>query len=113
MKRTYCSKRDGSSSQQKNKESSLSFINDLVYWNYLYVQINYVYCLICITQSKKLKKLDKIDHNLSEKKCESLREMLQREELLGGSKGNVYQAFLQFLLKNEFLNINHLHILNN
>ena len=48
---------------------------------------------------KKLKKLDKIVHNLSEKECERFMEMLQREELLGGSKGNVYQVFFQFLLK--------------
>ena len=53
-----------------------------------------------------MKKVDKIVHNLSEKEHERFREMLQREELLGGSKGNVYQVFFQFLLKNEFLNIN-------
>ena len=36
-----------------------------------------------------LKKLDKIIHNLSDKECEKLREMLKRGKLLGGSKGNV------------------------
>ena len=58
-------------------------------------------------QSKNLKKLDKIVHNLSEKENESLREMMQRGELLSGSKGNVYQVFFQFSLKNDFFNINH------
>ena len=43
---------------------------------------------------KKLKKLNKIVHNISEKECEILRGMLLRRELLGGSKGNIYQAFL-------------------
>ena len=32
--------------------------------------------------------------------------MFQRGELLGGPKGNLYQVFFQFLLKNEILNIN-------
>ena len=50
-------------------------------------------------QSKNLKKLDKIVHNLSEKERESLREMFQRGELLGGSKGNAYKVFFHFLLK--------------
>ena len=49
--------------------------------------------------SKILKKLDKIVHNLSEKERESLKEMLQRGELLGGSKGNVYPIFLPFFIK--------------
>ena len=40
-------------------------------------------------QRKKLKKLNKIVHNLSEKECERVKEMFQREELLGRSKGNV------------------------
>ena len=57
-------------------------------------------------QSKNLKKLDKIIHNLSEKERERFRKTLQRDELLGGSKGNVYDVFFRFLLKNEFLNIN-------
>lgn len=52
-----------------------------------------------------MKKFDKIVHNLSEKECDSLRKMFQRQEILGGSKGNVYQVFFQFLIKNEFLNI--------
>ena len=43
-------------------------------------------------QSKKLKKLEKIVHNLSEKNV-TFREILQREELLVGSKGNVYEVF--------------------
>ena len=55
---------------------------------------------ISITQSKTLNKLDKIVHNLSDKKNERLREMLQRGELLGVSKGIVYQIFLYLLLKN-------------
>ena len=38
---------------------------------------------------QNLKKLDNIVHNLSEKEHEIFMEMLQREELLGGSKGNV------------------------
>ena len=63
-----------------------------------------MYCLICVMQSKKFKKLNKIVHNLSEKECESLMEMLQRGELLGRLKGNVYQFFFHFLLKkNDFL----------
>ena len=57
-------------------------------------------------QSKNLKKLDKIVHNLSEKECERFREMFQRNKLLDGSKGNAYDVFFQFLLKNEYLNIN-------
>ena len=57
-------------------------------------------------QNKNLKKLDNIVHNLSEKECESLREMLQRRESVDGSRGNVYQVLFNFLLKNEFLNIN-------
>ena len=63
-------------------------------------------------QIKKLKKLDKIVHNPSEKKCERFMEIFQIEELLGWSKCNVYQVFFQFLLKNEFLNINLYHVLN-
>ena len=106
MKRTYCSKHNDNSSQQENRVLSINFIKNLVHWNYLYIQINYVYWLICVMQSKNLKKLDKIVHNLSEIKHEILREMLQRGELLCGSKGNVYQVFFHFLLKNEFLNIN-------
>lgn len=49
---------------------------------------------------KNLKKLNKIVHNLSEKEHE-FREMLQREELLGGSKVNVYEFFFKFLLRND------------
>ena len=59
-----------------------------------------------VMQRKNLKKLDKIIHNLSEKECDNFREMLQREELLSGSKSNVYEVFFQFLLKNNFPNIN-------
>ena len=50
-------------------------------------------------QRKKLKKLDKIVHNLSQKEHESFREILQRDELLGGSKGNVYEIFFHILFK--------------
>ena len=63
-------------------------------------KINYVYWLICVMQSKNLKKLDKVIHNISEKESERLRETFQtRKLLLGGSKGNVYQVFFHFLLK--------------
>ena len=99
MKRNYCSKCNDSSTQQENQVLSISFIKNLEYWNYLYIQINYMYCLICVMHSKNLKNLDKIVHNLSIKENESLNETLQRGELLGGSKGNVYQVFFQFLLK--------------
>jgi hypothetical protein len=105
MKRTYYNNND-SSTQQENQVLSISFIKNLEYWNYLYVHINYMYCLVCIMHSKKLKKLNMIVNNLSEKECERLREMFQRGDLLGGSKGNVYQVFLWFLLKNKFPNIN-------
>ena len=72
-----------------------------------------MYWLICVTQRKNLKKLDKIIHNPSEKEHESLMETLQRGELLDGSKGNVYQVYYHFLLKkDEFLNINWWHVLN-
>ena len=57
-------------------------------------------------------KFDKIIHNLSEKECKRFRKMLQIEELLGGSKGNVDELFFQFLLKNKFININHQHVSN-
>ena len=33
-------------------------------------------------------------------------EMLHREELLGGSKGNEHEVFISLFTKNEFLNIN-------
>ena len=58
-----------------------------------------MYYLICVMKRKKLKKLEKIVLNLSEKEHEILRETLQRGKLLGGSKGNVYQIFFLFLLK--------------
>lgn len=41
--------------------------------------------------------------------------MLQKDDVLSGSKGNdhVHDIFLlHFLLKNEFLNISHQHVLN-
>ena len=79
----YFTKRNDNSSQHENKAISIRFTKILVYWHYLYAQINYVYWLICVRQSKNLKKLDKIVHNLSEKDREGFREMLQREELLG------------------------------
>ena len=41
-------------------------------------------------QNKNLNKIDKIVHNLSEKDYERFMEMLQREELFDGSKGNLY-----------------------
>ena len=100
MKRTYCSKYNDSLDQQENHVLSISSIKNLEYSNYLYVQINYIYCLICVMHIKKLKKLDKIVHNLSKKECERLRKMFQRGKLLGGSKGNVYQVFFYLLLKN-------------
>ena len=35
-----------------------------------------------------------IVHNLNENECESFREMLQKDDLLGGSKGNdVHEVF--------------------
>ena len=49
-----------------------------------------------------MNKLDKIVHNISEKEHERLREMLERGELLGGSKGNACHIFLRFLLKMIF-----------
>lgn len=52
MKRIYCSKHNYSSSQQENKLISISFIKKIVYWNYLYIQINYVYWLICVMHRK-------------------------------------------------------------
>jgi hypothetical protein len=52
-------------------------------------------------QRKNLKKLYKIDLNMSEKECKIFMEMLQREEL-GGSKSNQREVS-----KNEFLNFNH------
>ena len=107
MKRMYWSKHNDSSTQQENYVLSISFIKNLEYWNYIYVHINYMCFLICIIHRKKLNKLNKIVHNISEKKHERFREILQREELLGGSKGNVYQLFFEFYYKNEFLNINH------
>ena len=93
MKRTFCSKCNDSSTQQENQALFISFIKTLEYWNYLYVHINYVYCVICIMQRKNLKKLDHIVHNLSEKECESLKKMLKIGELICGSKGNVYKVF--------------------
>jgi hypothetical protein len=48
---------------------------------------------MCVMQSKKLKKIDKIDRNMSEKEHKIFMEMLQREEL-GGSKGNQHEVFL-------------------
>ena len=106
MKRTYCSKHNDSSTQQEDQVLSISFIKKLEYWTYLYIHINHMYYLICIMQRKKSKKLNKFVHNLSEKEHESLSEMFQRVELLGRSKGNVYQVFFRFLLENKFLNIN-------
>ena len=44
--KTYYSKHSDSSSQQENKVICTSFIKNLVYWNYLYIQINYTYWLI-------------------------------------------------------------------
>jgi hypothetical protein len=44
-------------------------------------------------QSKNLKKLNKIVHNLSAKDHKKFMEMLQIEEL-GGSKGNHHEFFL-------------------
>ena len=63
-------------------------------------------------RSKNLERLYKIVCILSENKCESFREMLEREELLGGSKGNYIKFFFHFLLKNDFFNINSQHVLN-
>jgi hypothetical protein len=57
-----------------------------------------------------MKKLDKIASNLSEKKI--FMEMLQEEELLGGSKGNENEVFLTLFTKIDFLNINRKHVLN-
>ena len=47
-------------------------------------------------QSKKLKKLDNIIYNMSEKECEFFKKMLQRDELLGGWKVNVYEVSFNF-----------------
>ena len=81
-------KHSDSSSQQEKKAISISFIKNLVYWNCFYIQINYVYWLICVMQSKNFKRLDNIVRNLTEKEHESFREMLQKDYLLGGPKGN-------------------------
>ena len=101
LKIIYCSKCNDSSSQQERKVISISFIKNLVYWNYLYIQINYVYWLICVLESKNLKKLNKIVCNLSEKQHESSKEMLQKEDLLGGSEGNdhVHEVFFSLFIK--------------
>ena len=60
---------------------------------------------ISVKESKNLKKLNKIVCNLSEKECKIFMEMLQREELLGGSKDNEHEVFLSLFTKIEFLNI--------
>ena len=62
-------------------------------------------------QSKNLKRLGKIVHNLNEKEHERFREMLQKEDLLCGSKGNdhVHGFFFSLFIKNEFLNIHRQH----
>ena len=88
MKRTYCSKHDGSSSQQMNQVISLSFIKNVIHKNDLYVHINCVYFLIHVMQRKFLKKLDNIIRILSENDHRIFMEVLQSEELLSGSKGN-------------------------
>ena len=43
------------------------FYFKITYWNYLYVQINYVYWLTPVMQSKNLNKIDNITHKMSEK----------------------------------------------
>ena len=48
-----------------------------------------MYLLIGVMQSKSIERLDNIFHNLSEKEHEIFMEILQKEKLLGGSKGNV------------------------
>lgn len=53
-------------------------------------------------QGRHLKKFNKIVCNLCEKECKSLMEMLQRGELLSGSKGNVHEVFLLLFTKNNF-----------
>ena len=66
-------------------------------------------------QRKKLKRLDKIVQNLNEKEHERFREVLQKEDPLGGSKGTDHVdevSFFHFLLKNEFVSINCQHVLN-
>jgi hypothetical protein len=50
MKITYCKECDGSSSQQENKASCLSFIKRLVYW---YIQINDVLTNMFHVEKKK------------------------------------------------------------
>ena len=112
-KRTSCSKHTNGSSQKEKKIIYISFIKNLVYLNYFYIQINYVYWLIHVIQRKNLKRLNTIICNLNENERESFRKMLQKNDLLGGSKGNdVHEVFFHFLLKNEFLNINRQHVLN-
>ena len=51
--------RNDSSSKQENQVLSISFIKNLLYWNYLYIKINYIYWLIRVMQRKKFKKLGK------------------------------------------------------
>ena len=109
----YSDKRNDSSSQQEKNVIYIIFIKKLVYWIYFYIQINYLYWLICAMQRKNLKKLDKIVRNLNEKEYKSFTKMLQKDDLLGGSEGNdVHDFFFHFLLKYEFPNINFQHVLN-
>ena len=112
MKIIYYIKCNDRSSQKENKLILISFMKILVYRNYLYVKTNFLYWLIHVMQRKNLTKLDKVVHNLSEKEHENSMEMLKREKLLYGSKGNVHKVLFQFLLNNGFLNINCSHVLS-
>ena len=46
----------------------------------LYVSLTNMYCLLCIMQSQKMRKLDKIIFDLGPEECKSLMEKLKKDE---------------------------------
>ena len=66
--------------QEKQKREVLCkfFIKNIIFE--LYVSLTNMYCLLCIMQSHKMTKLDKIISDLEPEECKSLMEKLQKDE---------------------------------
>ena len=63
----------------------------------LYVILTNMYWLMCVMQSQKLRKVDKIFCNLSIEEHRTLMEMLQNDKS-GEYKRNPYEFFLEFII---------------
>ena len=66
--------------QEKKKRQVLcKFFTKIIIFE-LYVSLTNMYCLLCIMQSQKMMKLDKIISDLGLEECKSLMEKLQNDE---------------------------------